>query len=438
MKKWKQVLFAGVAVCTAISISASASNFDSAADSLKAMGLFAGTSIGYELDRTPTRAEAAVMLVRLLGKTAEAQELWALEQDAFAFHDMDAFDWAQPYVHWLARQGLAAGTSPNHFSPSAPCTAQMYTAFLMRALGYSESSGDFSFDNVLSFARSHGVINDVNCSTTAFLRDHIVATSYTALAAAPKSGEPDLLTKLVGSGAVSASAASMEQQKFSAYRGYAQAMLPTADGIALEHVTSLSANGGLSLDIAAVSSTRLRNRQLSSQNSLTITVPGKDPFVRERTGYYSSGRWYTRENGINTWRRAALEDLLQELAQPKAVPLVLIDEIRTNSSGYLLAYSTAGKAYYQNTLRQLTQAFQSTAALNNLTIQELSAEIRIKDGMLSSLSTGVIANGSLTDPDTETSTEVTIRAQQNSRISAIGSQVQVDIPSDLSTYTPAL
>ena len=435
MKKWKHALLAGIAACTVMTATASAASFESTATAMKSMGLFAGTSTGYELNRAPTRAEAATMLVRLLGKTAEAETLWASSKDTFAFRDMDAFDWAQPYVHWLARSGLAAGTSADCFSPADPCTAQMYAAFLMRALGYSEADGDFSFENVLAFARSHGVINDVNCDTKTFLRDHVVAASYTALASAPKSGEADLLTKLVNSGAVSASAASMEQQKFSAYRGYVQTMQPAAEGAALENVTSISVSGGLSLDVAAVSESRLSGNRLSTQSSLTITVPGDDPFVQERTGYYADGRWYTNADGVKTWKPAALDELLQQLALPEAAPLVLLDEIRIGSAEYYLTYSAAGRAYYQEYFKLLAHTLGGTPAMDQLSISGLNAEIRVADGVLSSLSTSVTASGKLSGGTA--GTEITMRAQQNSKVSAVGSEVTVNTPDDLSSYTPS-
>ena len=40
---------------------------------LDELGLFQGTERGYELDRTMTRAEGAVMLVRLLGRESEVK-----------------------------------------------------------------------------------------------------------------------------------------------------------------------------------------------------------------------------------------------------------------------------------------------------------------------------------------------------------------------------
>ena len=44
-----------------------ASYEEEAADALNSLGLFSGSEAGYELERTPTRAEALVMLLRLTG-----------------------------------------------------------------------------------------------------------------------------------------------------------------------------------------------------------------------------------------------------------------------------------------------------------------------------------------------------------------------------------
>lgn len=427
MKKWKRALLSALAACTLLMGNASAATFTQTADTLKSMGLFAGTSTGYELDRAPTRAEAATMLVRLLGKTAEAESEWDASGDTFVFRDMDDFDWAKPYVHWLSRNNLAAGTSADRFTPAAECTAQMYAAFLMRALGYYESSGDFAFDDAIAFARSHGVLNDVNYSVSSFLRDHVVAMSYTALAAAPKSGESDLLTRLVNDGAVSGSPASLEQQKFSDYRGYSQIMRQVSEGISLQNVTSFSISGGLSLDIAAVSEASFRNNTASSKSSLTITRTGENPFVQERTGYYTGGRWYTNTDGAKTW----IPMSSAPFARPETVPLLLIDGIRTDSTKYILTYNAIGRAHYQTLLQQLLQASGNTSALQNLTIGSLSAEIEVEDGALTSLSTSVTASGKYAGSD------VSVTAQQSSKVTGTGDQVSVQAPSDLSSYTQA-
>lgn len=74
MKKTWKMLLLGTALTTALTFSAGAANFTNCADALHEMGLFSGTDKGYELDRAPTRAESAVMLVRLLGGEKEATE----------------------------------------------------------------------------------------------------------------------------------------------------------------------------------------------------------------------------------------------------------------------------------------------------------------------------------------------------------------------------
>lgn len=435
MKKWKRALLTGLSVCAAMLVTASASSFDSTADTLKTMGLFAGTNTGYELDRAPTRAEAATMLVRLLGKTDEAESLWASDPSGFAFQDMESFDWAKPYVHWLSRNQLAAGTSAMRFSPAEPCTAQMYAAFLMRTLGYYETNGDFTFADAIPFARSQGVLNDANCDTEKFLRDHVVAASYTALSAKPKSGEADLLTRLVGEGAVSAAAASAEQQKFAVYRGYAAAVQTVSDGAALENIISLSVSGGVSMELAAVSKTRLRSDRLSTEGSLTMTVPGEDPFVLEHRCYYADGRLYTEENGSKTWKKATMDAVLRELSQPGAVPLVLLDGITETDTGYRLTYSPAGRERYLTDLRLLESALGgSVLGFRDLSIGELSAEVNSSGGRLDSLSSGVTVSGRMNNRATGGEAEVTIRARQTSKVTESGSGVQVNAPTDLSAY----
>ena len=95
MKKPFKLLVLTTALAGMLSISAFASNFDHCADALHEMGLFQGTSTGYDLDRAPTRAEASAMLVRLLGQEEAAQAL------TYTAPFTDVLDWAKPYVQYL-------------------------------------------------------------------------------------------------------------------------------------------------------------------------------------------------------------------------------------------------------------------------------------------------------------------------------------------------
>lgn len=75
MKTKLRIVLASVLVAAGLAMTAGAASYDNCADQLKDLGLFQGTEDGFELDRAPTRGEAATMLVRLLGKEAEAKEL---------------------------------------------------------------------------------------------------------------------------------------------------------------------------------------------------------------------------------------------------------------------------------------------------------------------------------------------------------------------------
>lgn len=158
-----------------ITATAGAANFTNCADRLKDVGLFQGTNQGYQLDKAPTRAEASAMLVRLLGKEAEAEKL------TYTAPFTDLKGWEKPYVQYLYDNGLANGMSATAYNPTGKCSAQMYTTFLLRALGYSDAKGDFTYAKALDFGEQVGLVDDINCSTKNFLRDNAVAMSLTAL-----------------------------------------------------------------------------------------------------------------------------------------------------------------------------------------------------------------------------------------------------------------
>ena len=105
MKKACKLMLVGTALAASMTVSAAAANFTHCADALYQMGLFKGTDSGYALDRAPTRAEAAVMLVRMLGSEKEA------ESNTYTTPFTDVPQWADPYVGWLYEKGLTAGTS---------------------------------------------------------------------------------------------------------------------------------------------------------------------------------------------------------------------------------------------------------------------------------------------------------------------------------------
>lgn len=215
MKKWIQRAAAGFLTAVVLSSTALAANFTHCADALKGMGLFAGSKHGYELERVPTRAEAAVMLVRLLGQEGHAKS----KTYSSPFQDVPA--WAAPYVGWLYENNLTVGMSNTKFGTTQLCSAQQYAAFLLRTLGYAEGDG-YTYQTALDYAKTLGVIDAANYDSKTFLRDNMVAMSYTTLSRPTKSGERMLLDALITQGSVSREKASVVKKRLEQYQTYIQ------------------------------------------------------------------------------------------------------------------------------------------------------------------------------------------------------------------------
>lgn len=200
MKRWMRRMMAGVLTAAALTGMAGAANFTHCADALRDMGLLIGTKNGYELDRAPTRAEAAVMLVRLLGEEDAAKA------QTYEIPFTDVPGWAAPYIGWLYENKLTVGMSSTKFGTREICNAQQYATFLLRALGYEDGDG-YTYATALDYARTLGVVDAVNCDTERFVRDHVVAMSYTALSRPTQDGDI-LLEDLADRGSVNAGKAS--------------------------------------------------------------------------------------------------------------------------------------------------------------------------------------------------------------------------------------
>jgi glycerophosphoryl diester phosphodiesterase len=204
-----KITFIVILAFSVLTVSALAADFEPEAKKLQELGLFSGTDSGFELDEPATRVQMAVMAVRLLGAEKEALE----ENNTSPFIDVPA--WAGGYVGWLWKNGLIKGTDAQHFSPDLPCDARMYSAVLLRALGYFESSGDFQYNNVIDFALRKGVIDYICWGENGFLRDQMAAMSYWTLGCFTADGSSCLLISLRDKGAVPIEAANEVLSEFS-------------------------------------------------------------------------------------------------------------------------------------------------------------------------------------------------------------------------------
>ena len=169
------------------------------ASDLKGLGLFEGVgtnadgSTNFDLRRAPTRLEALVMLLRLLGKGTKAKAYTG----TCPFTDVP--DWGKPYVAYAFDNGLTNGSSKTQFG-MGDASCAMYLTFVLRALGYSDAGGaDFTWDNPFALAESVKIMPE-GVDTKQFWRADVVAVSYAVLYAAKKSGTQTLSESLVAQG----------------------------------------------------------------------------------------------------------------------------------------------------------------------------------------------------------------------------------------------
>lgn len=329
MKRFRCALLAG-ALAAALTVPAYAADFTHCADSLKELGLFAGTNQGYELDRAATRAEAGVMLVRLLGKEAEAK------QTAYTAPFTDVADWAKPYVGWLYRNQLTAGVSDTAYGPNATITPQQYATFLLRALGYADQNGDFAYADALAFAEQKGVVNALNCDTKNFLRDDVVAMSYTALSRPMKGTDENLLAALVQKQAVSQSTASNYLLRFQNYSGYEAACeaVRALDSRETETTTDLvvTQNG------QTTGQAHLKTEASSVDGGSTFASVTRQNDAVIAAMYYDDGVLYQMQDGKTTSTRTQLEPADTDLRE--ALPLCMFSRVQaTGAVGGVATYT---------------------------------------------------------------------------------------------------
>ena len=185
--------------------STASTDYNAIASALKKLTLFNGTDTaygeGFDLELAPTRIQALVMLIRLLGEETQAMASTA----ANPFPDVPA--WADRYVAYAFDKGYTNGVEDNKFAPNRIATANMYLEFVLRALGYS-STAQTNINDAADRALSAGVITNGERSfipSVDFLRADVAYLSWYALEAKVAGSPLTLHEKLQNSGVFSAS-----------------------------------------------------------------------------------------------------------------------------------------------------------------------------------------------------------------------------------------
>ncbi len=172
------------------------------ADALRSLGLFRGSDKGYELERAPSRVEALVMLIRILG-----EEQAALAGDSVTpFTDLNIWEQGKNYVAYGWRMKYTNGTGGGTFSPNASGSLEQYLTFVLRSLGYRDGE-DFIWNTTCrDLALRLGLLTAEELTAIdrdGFRRDHVALISYRALYCPLKDGSGTLSDRLCAMGVLS-------------------------------------------------------------------------------------------------------------------------------------------------------------------------------------------------------------------------------------------
>lgn len=455
MKRFLTILLTTLALAGLLCVTASASSFDGAAQELSAIGMLKGGAGGFDLDKAPTRAQAAIMLVRLFGAEEEAKAAYAAGDLKCPFTDVN--ETAAPFAAWLKDKGLASGTSETTFGASGPCTAKAYTIFLLRALGYQDNV-DFTSANAQEFALSIGLL-DTSLFTGTFLRDDLVSMTYQALGTDLKDGSTYLLASLIESGAVEEAAAKPITDKIEAYRALQSSGAAAAQGLD----ASIDANVGMQLSLkgtdggtpldktqkadAAVKGNikMLLDKDLQMAMDMTVTVSDGEVTETEKMEYWlKDGTAYARSGedayqmpmgmGMDMEAFTALMD--QAAGNTYAALLPFIDSITTRTSGgntvYTLTLNDAFAGMLNGLMGQILGMLEAgldmgmSFSLDSSTITYTVGQ----DGTLKSAAADMALKADVSASDGRDSLTVRVGADLDMTmdIKAVGKAVKISFP----------
>lgn len=179
-------------------------DYNAMAAALKALHLFRGTLTGYgqgfDLEAAPTRLQALIMFIRVLGEEEQALA-WT---GSTPFRDITPGTDAEKYVGYAYERGYTTGYTATEFRPGGASNAFQYTEFVLRAMGYGAST---NLADVFDRAVNAGVLTVGEADMLRqdrFLRAELVYVSYYALEAPLPDGFRTLADQLMGAGVFTA------------------------------------------------------------------------------------------------------------------------------------------------------------------------------------------------------------------------------------------
>jgi len=156
--------------------------------------LLKGDGTGYGLEKDTTRMEGIIILIRLMGKEADAQ---TMQNQPCRFLDVPA--WAAGYANYADANNISNGISDTLFGTNNNITAQQFNTMLLRTIGYDD--GDFQWNDAVSKADDLEILPqdmaDNYESRTKYTKKDLIETAFCYLDASEKDGDVTLIEKLI-------------------------------------------------------------------------------------------------------------------------------------------------------------------------------------------------------------------------------------------------
>lgn len=154
-----------------------------AATALEHLGIISGYPDGtYGAEKSVTRAEMAVVVCKMIDKTAEAEEA----KGKTDFDDVASDHWASGYINIAAKEGIISGDGNGKFRPEDEVKYEEALKMIVCALGYGD---DVEFDETdwskgyLKIAEEKGITADLKGKKgEAATRGDIAVMSYNGIA----------------------------------------------------------------------------------------------------------------------------------------------------------------------------------------------------------------------------------------------------------------
>lgn len=173
---------------------------DEAALRLYYLGMITGTGVNvnggvdFALTRGLSRLEAAVFAVRLMGAEAEAEEA------KYPHPYEDVPEWASAYIGYMYNRGLLGYIGGREYLPNAAVSCDEFMSYMLYALGYRMTEGDYTLITAAALAREAGIC--VTDEDEPLTRGGACAAMYNTLRSTMKDSKRVLSDKLVETGAV--------------------------------------------------------------------------------------------------------------------------------------------------------------------------------------------------------------------------------------------